>query len=125
MFSLVRAGVAALPIDCRSFFVLPADLPLVRLSTLAALARALAAEEHLAAVPTHAGRRGHPPLLSRTLAGDLMAWNRERGLRTFLEDLGGMVALAPVRDPGIHQSLDSPEHCRAAIRLWSTRRDGH
>lgn len=124
-FSLTRAGVAALPPECRSFFVLPADLPLVRLSTLAALARALAAEEHLAAVPTHAGRRGHPPLLSGALADNLMAWKREGGLRAFLEDLGARLSLVSVRDPGIHQNLDSPEHCRAALRLWAARRGGH
>jgi CTP:molybdopterin cytidylyltransferase MocA len=37
MFSSVTAGVGALDADCKAFFILPVDVPLVRPSTIQAL----------------------------------------------------------------------------------------
>ena len=59
MYSSIQAGVSALKQDCRAFFILPADMPFIRQSTLVALADGLDAKALLCR-PRHDRRRGHP-----------------------------------------------------------------
>lgn len=116
MFSSLQAGVAALPAGCRFFFVLPADMPLVRISTLAALAQALNEGDYLAAIPTHAGRRGHPPLIAQEMASRIMTWREPGGLRALWARQRERLREVPVDDPGILQDMDRPE------QYWAMQR---
>jgi CTP:molybdopterin cytidylyltransferase MocA len=108
MYSSVRAGVAALPAAVDACFLLPADTPLVRPATVAALAAAYAARPRAVLYPTCGGVRGHPPLISRRLFAEILRDDGEGGLRALLarhEHDAGEVA---VSDGGILLDMDTP-----------------
>ena len=109
MFSSVRAGVASLEKEIEGFFVLPADVPLVRPRTVLDLLEA-SREESVAVVrPVFAGRPGHPVLLATRLATELLHWTGTGGLRSFL-DAGGFSSVdVEVADENVLFDLDTPE----------------
>lgn len=113
MFSSVQCGVAALPGDIEAFFVLPVDIPLVRIATLQALLAA-ARESDTVISPVFNGRRGHPPLIPAALIPEILA-NEGRG---GLKDLLGRHKWLEVAvwDEGILLDADTPEDLLALQR---------
>lgn len=98
----IAAGVAE-----RSFasgwLVLPGDMPLVRPSTLVAVAAALA--DHAVAYAQHQGRRGHPVAFAAELYSELVVLDGDEGARR-------LVARYPahgvdVDDPGVLVDVDT------------------
>lgn len=113
MYSSVRRGVRALPDDTRAFFVHPVDCALVRTETVALLARTARMGGRVVLHPTHAGRRGHPPLLPLGVKDAILAESPEGGLRGLLE--GGRPAAVDVSvdDPNVLLDMDDPgDHAR-------------
>jgi CTP:molybdopterin cytidylyltransferase MocA len=122
MYSSVQAGVAALPPAVEACFLLPADKPLVRPATVAALAAAYVARPRAVLYPTYNGSRGHPALVSRGLFAEILAEYDAGGLRALLarhEDDAEEIA---VQDAGVLLDMDVPtDYARlaAAARLPS------
>ena len=107
MFSSVLTGVKALSADIQAFYLLPADIPLVRASTYATLAKAF--ETGVGIVyPECQGKRGHPPLIATSYISQLLDWNGEGGLRCFLQQYAHESAAICVNDPGILLDMDTP-----------------
>jgi CTP:molybdopterin cytidylyltransferase MocA len=118
MFSSVTAGVRALPRGIDAFFVLPVDIPCVRPRTVARLM-----EDHDACTgpdcapilyPSFLGERGHPPLISASLAPSIMRHDGTGGLRALLERHPARDVA--VIDAAILRDLDTPEDCAEARR---------
>jgi len=110
MYTSVRAGVAALPAEARGFFLLPVDIPAVRPDTVRRLAAARAAEPTAAAhIPTHGGRRGHPPLIAARLVPEILGDEPPEGLRTILGGHADQLRMVETEDPGVLLDLDRPE----------------
>ena len=115
MFSSLRVGVLGLDDAVTRFFVLPADVPLVRPETVGRVAR----EAHAAsladgvraevAVPVHRGVSGHPPLLSVGLRDEIRRSDPPGGLRELLEGHAGSTLVVPVDDPGVLLDADTPD----------------
>src|SRR5258708_3177074 len=61
MYSSIVAGLQSLPPETDAFFVLPADIPLVRPSTIMALVAAYHDTRTAIIYPVFQGKRGHPP----------------------------------------------------------------
>jgi CTP:molybdopterin cytidylyltransferase MocA len=116
MFSSIRTGLASLPEDVSAFFVLPADIPLFRISTLSALKTAGAADGTDICYPTYEGRRGHPPLITAALRMRILGWKGQGGLRESLQSLSAGAVEVPVADEGILLDLDTPADYRKACR---------
>jgi len=117
MFSSVLAGVAALPPGTGAFFVLPVDVPLVRVQTLGRLLAAWRAGRGRVLLPTFLGRRGHPPLIAVNLTPELAAWSGPQGLRGFL-DKTAEAAEVPAADRFMLRDLDTPQaHARLLREL--------
>jgi putative nucleotidyltransferase with HDIG domain len=96
MFSSVRAGVASLPPDVDAFLLAPVDVPLLRPSTIARVLRAAATRDSTVVYPTFRGKRGHPPLVRRTLFAEILSSYDGGGLRALLarhEDAASDVAV--------------------------------
>lgn len=106
MASSLRVGRAALPAAARAVIVALCDYPLVQAATVAGLTAAHAREPGRIVIPSHAGRRGHPLLVSRTLLEELQG---ELTLRDLLRRDPGRVNYLPVDDPGILCDMDTPE----------------
>jgi len=117
MFSSLQTGAARLQGLCRAFFVLPADIPLVRPETLRLLMNAFVEGKILACRPSFGGRRGHPPLLARELIAPILSFSRPGGLRALLADRAASVVDVACDDPGILLDLDMPEDYAEALRL--------
>ena len=115
MYSSLRVGVLGLDDDVTGFFVLPADVPLVRPETVGRLAR----EAHAArrggggraavAVPVHRGVPGHPPLISAALRDEIRRSDPPGGLRELLDGRAGATLVVPVDDPGVLLDADTQD----------------
>ncbi len=114
MFESLRVGLGRLLADptWSAVVVLPVDHPLVAPQTVAALA----ASEADAAVPSYRGKHGHPVMLSRRVAEEIVA-GRFPGptLREVLRTVGA--SIVEVSDPGVTANCNTPEALAAALQM--------
>jgi molybdenum cofactor cytidylyltransferase len=110
MFSSLVAGIGALPAESTGFFVHPVDIPLVRRSTVTALAQRFQDDPEAVLHPTFDGRRGHPPLVPAGLAPAILRWSGQGGLRGFWNCRPIAMKEMPVADEAILLDLDTEAH---------------
>ena len=118
MYTSVRAGAAALSPRANAFFLLPCDIPLVRPSTVEALAEAReSAGAPPVCYPVLEGRRGHPPLISTRLVPEVLAVSDPPGgLRALLRPHASEAVHLDVDDPGVTMDLDTPGAYQRMVR---------
>ncbi len=109
MFSSVVAGIKSLEPDREAFFILPADIPLVRPQTLLDLLKAYDMQKGNIVYPVFQDTRGHPPLISACYAKKIESWNGQGGLRAFLEQYEKYALDTDVADECILLDADTPE----------------
>ena len=111
MFSSVLAGVKALPKDTEAFFLLPADIPLIKPQTYKALIETYrnAPGQPEIVYPTFMGKREHPPLIGRMMIERIRDWSGEGGLRGLLEQYDDRSAEIPTADRGTSLDMDTPD----------------
>lgn len=85
------------------WLILPGDMPLVRPSTLLAVASKL--DQHPVAYAQHRGRRGHPVGFGAELYSELVALSGDDGARRLIARYPGMAA--EVDDPGVLVDVDT------------------
>ena len=98
----IAAGVAARS-GAVGWLVLPGDMPLVRLSSLLAVAAAL--EQQPVAYAQHRGRRGHPVGFAAELFSELVLLSGDEGARRLIARYPAQAA--EVDDPGVLVDTDS------------------
>ncbi|MFH1153998.1 MAG: NTP transferase domain-containing protein [Pseudomonadota bacterium] len=118
MFSSVQAGISSLDSRCEAFFVLPADIPLVRPSTLATLMAAFFRDGGIV-YPVFQGIQGHPPLISSRFRRAVLDWPGQDGLRGCLMQFQAQSRDVPVCDRAIHMDADTPGAYDDLIRYRS------
>ncbi len=115
MLSSIKTGIINLQPGSEAFFILPTDIPLVRLATVNALIEAWR-PEHIF-YPTFQERRGHPPLISTCFSRDILNFNGKGGLQAFLSRNESCAVDVAVADPGILLDMDTkPDYRR--ILAW-------
>ena len=97
------AGVAARA-HAAGWLVLPGDMPLVRTSSILAVADALA--EHPVAFTQYQGRRGHPVGFASELFSELTLLDGDEGARRVVARYPAHPV--PVDDPGVLVDIDTP-----------------
>lgn len=110
MFTSVKAGVGTLGKETSAFFLLPVDMPLVKLDTLVRLAavyRQLSSDAVIV-YPCYQGKRGHPPLISASYIPEILSWLRLDGMKGFLEEKESAAVEVAVADRGVIQDMDTP-----------------
>jgi CTP:molybdopterin cytidylyltransferase MocA len=115
MFTSVKAGLAAVAAAGRSTHVAisPADLPFLSTESLRRMKNAAAMlEERTLAVPTHAGRRGHPLVLSASLIPRILSWPDDQRLSSLFEEPDLSVLHLEGFDDGILRDVDRPADLR-------------
>ncbi len=100
--------------------VVPADHPLLTRQLVARIAAA--AGRAPIVVPSHAGRRGHPVLLSGALRAELLALGDDEPLRAVLNRDPSRVHHVEVDDPSIRVDMDTPEDYARCLEAWRKRR---
>ncbi len=107
----LRCGIEATA-AADGWLIALADMPFVRVETLARLAAALAAAaaEGPGAIvaPVYRGRRGHPVGFDRCYRAALSALQGDRGARALLERHAAQLRLIEVDDPGVVLDIDRP-----------------
>ncbi len=86
MYSSIVEGIKALPSHSKGFFLLPADMPLVKSSTIDALLEAYRRSGKHIIYPSYNSRRGHPPLISSYFFSKILAYDGGGGLKTLLKE---------------------------------------
>ena len=112
MFTSITRGIGSLPADCRAFFILPVDIPLVRPFTVRALIHTYRKRQGKIHYPVFNGRRGHPPLIHADLIPDILQWKGTGGLGGFLERHAAMSVDVPVPDEAVLMDMDTPADWR-------------
>lgn len=69
-------------------------------------------------VPTHAGRRGHPVLISWRFVPGLSEFPADRGVNEYLRQFPGETLETPVDSPDILLDLDTPEDFNAVSKRF-------
>jgi molybdenum cofactor cytidylyltransferase len=103
MFCSLRCGAARVETD--RFFIAPGDMPLLTSSVYAALLEAATAD---VVFPVFGGRRGHPVLLSRAVAAEMLRTDPATGI------MRGIIARFASRevewtDDSILRDVDTPQ----------------
>lgn len=114
MFTSIQAGVASLSSRAGFFFLLPADIPLVRPSTLSLLLRRGAPDRIV--YPVFLTKRGHPPLIGTSFIPSILSYGGDGGLRRFLESRNEWAEDLPVADGGILMDMDTPGDYEKILR---------
>ncbi|SHK38461.1 DVU_1551 family NTP transferase [Desulforamulus aeronauticus] len=108
MFSSVKAGVSSIKASVEAFFLLPGDIPLVRPATVARLVDVYLNCPSGIIYPCFKGERGHPPLISAGYQAAILAWEKDGGLRTLLEEFAAEARDVEVTDQGVLLDMDTP-----------------
>lgn len=110
MFSSIQLGVQEIKGSCDAFFLLPADIPLVRPTTIERLL-AVHSDDMKSRIyyPQYRSKRGHPPLIDSRLIGPILDYHGRDGLRGLLHSLKTQAIDVVVNDPFILMDADTPE----------------
>ncbi len=117
MFSSVQAGVASLEPEVEGFFIMPVDIPLVKVTTIQELVSYYEETRTEILYPCYHGRRGHPPLLSAKLRSHILHWEGPEGLRGLLHEQETKSINITVSDAGILLDIDTPEAYHSLLKL--------
>lgn len=116
MLSSLQWGLRAVPADCGAVLFTPVDHPAVRAETV----RALAAVSAPVAIPVFEGRRGHPVLIARSVADEILALPIEARASDVIRRHLDRAIMVEVNDRGVVEDIDDPA---AYGRLLSRERD--
>ena len=108
MLSSVQAAAKSLDPSIGAFFLMPADVPLVRTATIRRMAETYNRHRGKILVPVFGGRRGHPPLIASRFAGAIMSYSGEGGLGGILSLYNQDIFPVPVPDGNILLDMDTP-----------------
>jgi molybdenum cofactor cytidylyltransferase len=120
MYSSVVAGVSSLSEYTQGFFLLPADMPLVKTETIQELLGVYNSTKHDIIYPVYKGHRGHPPLISKSIFPAIKNWDGAGGLRALLSGYHQFVAQVEVMDEGILKDVDTPEDYLNMCELFAS-----
>jgi len=121
MLSSIKVGLYQLKPDSEAFFVLPVDIPLVRSQTLRSLMDIFGKDRRQIVYPTFLGERGHPPLVPRRYADEIMLWEGKGGMKGFLEQYDPTPLDVPVVDEGVLLDMDTPDQYRQLVARYAKR----
>ncbi len=118
MRSTVEVGLRWLeyqyqPSNTDAWFLAPADQPMLDAEVVAAVRRTyLSQSDKSIVVPTFAGKRGHPVLLSWRHVAGIRSHPAGEGLNTYLRLRTEATRELPVDRPSVLADLDTPEDYR-------------
>ena len=111
MSASLRAGLAAVSLNCDAVIIALADMPAVTADHLNRLVAAFDPQEgrEICRAVSADGTPGHPVLFSRRFFESLAALSGDRGARDVLQDASDFLIEVPTRGQGATIDLDSPE----------------
>lgn len=123
MYSSVVAGVNSLSASKSGFFLIPADMPLVKKETIQELLRVYNSTTYDIIYPIYRDHRGHPPLISSTLIPAIKNWDGCGGLRALLSKHNQDASHVEVNDKDILTDIDTPDDYIALCKSFMIREE--
>lgn len=118
MFSSIQTGVNSLEPEVKAFFILPADIPLVRPRTIRRLAENYMGNQGKILIPCYRDRKGHPPLIASSFRKIIMGYTGDKGLKEALRPAEDNIMPIPVEDENILFDMDSLADYRELQKRW-------
>jgi CTP:molybdopterin cytidylyltransferase MocA len=117
MMESARIGLAAVQSwdAVEAFFVLPADMPIIRSRTYGDLIRCMRRNSCKVVVPVYRDKAGHPPLVHADCLERLLAHDGEGGLKAALGAFSRDTVYLPVDDRGCVLDADTPADYRSLL----------
>jgi len=115
MLTSVCKGIESLAPDIEAFFIMPADIPLVRPVTLKMLVEAHGRHSSGVIYPLFNGQMGHPPLIPTSHAEGILKWGGKEGLKGYLKSWGGPSVNVETADEGVLMDMDTPEDYKKVL----------
>lgn len=109
MLSSIREGLAALGETDEILLVSPADLPVLRSETVAALVQRMEETGAPLAVPVYRGKRGHPLAIAPALIPEIETLDPDVGLKQLRDRHEDRLLEVEVEDAGVVLDVDTPE----------------
>ena len=109
MLDSIKIGLSYLQGRCGSFFVMPADIPLVRPYSIEEMLSCMQPQGADGVKPAYRGKSGHPLLLDAGCIPQILGYNGKNGLKGALDQGGYEIINLPLPDPGIVMDADTPE----------------
>ena len=118
MLSSIQTGLATLKGEADAVFIVLGDQPMVRPQTLAATAAAwrCANPRPRIVLPTHAGKHGHPILLSADGIDEVLSLSTDQTLKAYTDRHVERTLELDIEDPAVLLDLDTPADYAAAIQ---------
>lgn len=111
----VRAGLRLAAPDAAAAVISPVDVPITRVATVQSVIQRFRESGAPLVVPTHAGTRGHPILLSREMFRETDGPDLPEGLRSLMRRHADRLEEVAVDDPDVLLDVDTPEAYRALV----------
>jgi molybdenum cofactor cytidylyltransferase len=124
--SSVKAGLTGIVGEYRAFFIFPVDYPMVEPSDMKSMIQAHESRGSKAGgvIPVHGGRRGHPVLLARRHAEEIVHMDNTQPLHDYIRPLAPDFFHLELDNPGLVQSMNTPEEYAALLSLYRNRPRG-
>ena len=105
MLTSLQAGLCALPeLPDRILFTL-VDHPALKAGTV----RAMLESDAALVIPCYAGKRGHPVIISREIASEILAEPMTSKLNHVIDRHASEIHYLDVNDPGVRDDIDDPQ----------------
>jgi len=114
MLSSLQTGLRALPEDAEAVAFTLVDHPGLRVETLRRLIAAFEESGAPLASPTYGGERGHPVIVSREVADELLALPAGASPKPVLRGRYAEAVFVEVDDPAVVADIDTPEDLERA-----------
>jgi len=121
MFSSIQAGLSKLDQTYEGVFIIPADIPLIKESTLMQLLECFNQHPSSIILPTCLGQTGHPVLISKKYITKILEASKEAHLNYLLETWQEDCIEMPCFDQSILMDMDTPEAYKEILSFAKTQ----
>lgn len=121
MLESVKLGLQAILPDAGAVFLCPADVALLSPFTIREMVRAFTDSPVPVLIPTYHQANGHPPLLSREAAWEILNYQGDCGVRGVLQQFDSETRYLEVPDSEILEDTDLPEDYERLKAAWQNR----
>ncbi|MEX2300739.1 MAG: nucleotidyltransferase family protein, partial [Bryobacterales bacterium] len=115
MLTSLQAGLGAVPLEASAIMFTLVDHPAVRPETIDRLIEEFQTGGSALAVPRYGERRGHPVILSRSVAGEVLALPPESSAKEVIRSHQGETLFLDADDPGVLCDVDLPSDYQALL----------
>jgi CTP:molybdopterin cytidylyltransferase MocA len=112
MLSSLQTGLAQAPAESPGAVFTLVDHPRLKVETLEAVLQRFRQTGAEVVIPRYAGQRGHPAVISRRVAGELLAMPKSGSPKDVIRGHRAATVFVDLDDPAIVEDIDTPEDYR-------------